>query len=124
MLLLLLATALPQATPMTQVATEIVKIQELRPLPGHLDQVPVFNSNSPELVLSEGILLSTFPSNSKKVPTAHLNFPFIGRFDIFAHHVAKAETPDKVRSLYLGIILHNPDVKPIKVDILPKLLVI
>jgi len=118
MLLLLLATALAQATPMIQVATEIVKIQELRPLPGHLDQVPVFNSNSPELVLSEGILLSTFPPTNKKVPTAHLNFPFIGRFDIFAHHVAKAETPDELRSLYLGIILHNPDIKPVKVDIL------
>lgn len=97
---------------------EIVQQQQVRPLPGNLDSVPVFNSNSPEKVLKEGILLSTFPSEGKKVPTAHLNFPFKGRFDVFAHHVAQAPTPEDLRSLYLGIILHNPGKQPVTVNIL------
>uniref|UniRef100_A0ACD5GTT9 DUF3370 family protein n=1 Tax=Desertifilum tharense IPPAS B-1220 TaxID=1781255 RepID=A0ACD5GTT9_9CYAN len=97
---------------------EIVKPQEVRPLPGQLDSVPVFNSNSPELVLSEGILLSTFPPAGKRSQQAHLNFPFRGRFDIFAHHVARAEPPDNLRTLYLGIVLHNPGSQTVNVDIL------
>ncbi|MGB2925530.1 MAG: DUF3370 family protein, partial [Limnothrix sp.] len=69
---------------------EIVRPQEVRPLPGQLDSVPVFNSNSPEKVLSEGILLSTFPTAGKVNPEAHLDFQFDGRFDLFAHHIAHA----------------------------------
>ncbi|MEA5551622.1 DUF3370 domain-containing protein [Anabaena cylindrica UHCC 0172] len=118
MLPLLFALTIAQATPATPPPAEVVQTQEVRPLPGQLDSVPVFNSNSPELVLKEGILLSTFPVNGKKVPTAHLNFPFRGRFDIFAHHVAKAEPPENLRSLYLGIMLHNPGSKEVKVSIL------
>ena len=111
---------LAQATPMPAPAppAEIVQSQEVRRLPGQLDNVPVFNSNSPELVQTEGILLSTFPPNGKSTPSAHLNFPFQGRFDIFAHHVAKALTPDDLRTLYLGIILYNPGKEPVTVDIL------
>ncbi|WP_413172952.1 DUF3370 domain-containing protein [Anabaena azotica] len=115
---LLLGLTLAQATQSSPPPEEVVQPQEVRALPGRLDTVPVFNSNSPELVLKEGILLSTFPPNGKKVPTAHLNFPFRGRFDIFAHHVAKAEPPENLRSLYLGIILHNPETQPVKVNIL------
>jgi hypothetical protein len=118
MLPLLLALTLAQTLPVTPPVAEVVQPQSVRPLPGQLDQVPVFNSNSPELVLKEGILLSTFPSQGKKVPTAHLNFPFQGRFDIFAHHVAKAEPPENLRSLYLGVILHNPGSQPVTVNIL------
>ena len=111
---------LAQATPMPAPVppAEIVQSQEVRRLPGQLDNVPVFNSNSPELVQTEGILLSTFPPNGKSTPAAHLNFPFQGRFDIFAHHVAKALTPDDLRTLYLGIILYNPGKEPVTVDIL------
>jgi Protein of unknown function (DUF3370) len=114
---LLLFFPIAQLTPATPPPEEVVQPQEVRPLPGKLDTVPTFNSNSPELVLKEGILLSTFPPDGKKVPTAHLNFPFRGRFDIFAHHVAKAEPPENLRSLYLGIILHNPGSQPVKVNI-------
>jgi len=99
-------------------ATEIVQPQEVRPLPGQLNNIPVFNSNSPELILSEGILLSTFPPDNKRTPEAHLNFPFKGRFDIFAHHVAKAPTPEDLRTLYLGILVHNPGNKSVTVNIL------
>ncbi|MFW9259370.1 DUF3370 domain-containing protein [Nostoc sp. CALU 546] len=117
MLPLLLIFPVAQSTPATPPPEEVVQPQEVRPLPGQLDTVPTFNSNSPELVLKEGILLSTFPPDGKKVPTAHLNFPFRGRFDIFAHHVAKAEPAENLRSLYLGIILHNPSSEPVKVNI-------
>lgn len=108
----------PPVTPPPAPLEEIVQQQQVRPLPGNLDEVPVFNSNSPEKVLKEGILLSTFPGEGKKVPTAHLNFPFKGRFDVFAHHVAEAPTPEDLRTLYLGIILHNPGKQPVTVNIL------
>ena len=97
---------------------EIVQIQEVRPLPGQLDNIPVFNSNSPELVLQEGILLSTFPPDGKRFPAAHLNFPFQGRFDIFAHHIARAPSPEDLRTLYQGVIVYNPGNKPVTLDIL------
>ncbi|MFM7364282.1 MAG: DUF3370 domain-containing protein [Cuspidothrix sp.] len=118
MLPLLLAFTLTQAVPVTPPSEEILQTQSVRPLPGTLDAVPVFNSNSPELVLKEGILLSTFPPVGKKVTSAHLDFPFRGRFDIFAHHIAKADPPENLRSLYLGIILHNPGSQPVTVNIL------
>ncbi|NEP48427.1 MAG: DUF3370 domain-containing protein [Moorea sp. SIO3C2] len=118
MLPFLLNFTLAQATPAPTPQVEIVQLQEIRPLPGQLDNVPVFNSNSPELVKTEGILLSTFPPSDKSNPGAHLNFPFQGRFDIFAHHVAKAPTLDDLRTLYLGIILHNPGKEAVTVDII------
>jgi len=109
---------LAQVTPTPPPQVEIIQPQDVRPLPGQLDQVPVFNSNSPELVQTEGILLSTFPGHNKATPSAHLNFPFQGRFDIFAHHVAKAPTPDDLRTLYLGLLVHNPSTESVTVDIL------
>ncbi|GAB1540706.1 DUF3370 domain-containing protein [Scytonema sp. NUACC21] len=95
---------------------EIVQAGEVRALPGKLDTVPVFNSNSPEWIKTEGILLSTFPSKGKKVPAAHLNFPFQGRFDLFAHHYT--HTPKDLQTLYLGVMLHNPNKKPVTVEVL------
>jgi hypothetical protein len=113
-----LAQATPTPTPTPAPQVEILQPQQVRRLPGRLDTVPVFNSNSPEVVQKEGILLSTFPPNGKSTPSAHLNFPFKGRFDIFAHHIAKAQTPEDLRTLYLGIIVYNPGRKSVKVDIL------
>ncbi|MEH1970657.1 DUF3370 domain-containing protein [Nostoc sp.] len=95
---------------------EIVQPGEVRSLPGKLDKIPVFNSNSPEWIKTEGILLSTFPTNGKKVPAAHLNFPFQGRFDLFAHHYS--HTPKDLQTLYLGVIVQNPGKKPVTVDVL------
>jgi hypothetical protein len=97
---------------------EISLAQEVRALPGRLDRIPVFNSNSPEKVLKEGILLSTFPGNDKAHPAAHLNYAFSGRFDVFAHHVAQAKPETDLRSLYIGIILNNPTNKPVTVKVL------
>ena len=112
-----IAFPIAQVTP-SPAPVEFVRPQEVRPLSGNLDNIPVFNSNSPELVLKEGILLSTFPQKDKKSPEAHLNFPFRGRFDVFAHHVAKAPTPEDLRTLYIGVILHNPSKEAVKVDVL------
>ncbi|KYC38237.1 hypothetical protein WA1_38505 [Scytonema hofmannii PCC 7110] len=103
-------------TPLKPAPEEIVQVGEVRSLPGKLDTVSVFNSNSPEWIKTEGILLSTFPTNRKKVSAAHLNFPFQGRFDLFAHHYT--HTPKDLQTLYLGLILHNPSQKPVTVDVL------
>jgi hypothetical protein len=89
----------------------------VRPLPGQLNRVPVFNSNSPELVQTEGILLSTFPPGGKQQPEAHLNFPFNGAFDLFAHHAFRAINPE-LSSLYLGVIVYNPGDTPVKLNVL------
>jgi hypothetical protein len=113
-----LAQAMPMPASASAPQTEIVQPQVIRVIPGKLDDVPVFNSNSPELVQKEGILLSTFAPNGKATPTAHLNFQFQGRFDIFAHHIAKPPTPEDLRTLYLGIILYNPGQESVTVDIL------
>ncbi|MBW4681285.1 MAG: DUF3370 domain-containing protein [Microcoleus vaginatus WJT46-NPBG5] len=95
---------------------EIVQPAEVRPLPGQLDTVPMFNSNSPEWVKTPGILLSTFPGEGKKVASAHLNFPFQGRFDVFVHH--QTHTPKDLQTFYLGVILHNPNSTPVTVNVL------
>ena len=102
---------------------EQVTQQQVRPLLGRLNDVLVFNSNSPELVGEPGILLSTFPSSGMAVPEAHLDFPLRGRFDIFAHHVYKAadydaDVPEQLDSLYLGILMHNPGSEPVTVRVL------
>lgn len=115
---LLLAQAMP-AQPPQEPPQEIVVPQQTRPLTGHLDRVPVFNSNNPEVVKTEGILLSTFPPAGKRTPAAHLNFAFQGRFDLFSHHIARAiETPNDLRSLHLGVIVYNPGDRPVTLDVL------
>ena len=91
--------------------------QEVRPLPGELDAVPVFNSNSPEIIESDGILLSTFPSRGKGAPSAHLNYPLEGRFDIFSHHVARGDDDQDDRTVYHGILVHNPADQAITLSI-------
>lgn len=96
---------------------EAIQAQDVRPLPGRLDDVPVFNSNSPEMVLSEGILLSSFPAEDKAVPAAHLNFQFNGRFDVFMHHLARA-TQKPIRTLYLGLLVSNPNDYFVAIDVL------
>jgi hypothetical protein len=109
--------AIAQTTPTPKPSPQIiVQPQPVRALPGQLDTVPMFNSNSPEWVKTEGILLSTFPPTGKAVPQAHLNFPFQGRFDLFVHH--QTHTPKDLQTFYLGVILHNPGKQPVTVDVL------
>lgn len=94
----------------------VVQSKDVRPLPGQLDNVPMLNSNSPEWVKTEGILLSTLPPQGKASPSAHLNFPFKGRFDVFVHH--QTHTPKDSQTFYLGVLLHNPGQQPVTVDVL------
>ncbi len=117
MLSFLPLVTLAQTTP-APVPQEIVRQQEMRVLPGQLDSILVFNSNSPEVVQQEGVLLSTFPATGKRVPKAHLDQAFSGRFDVFTHHIAKALTPTDLRTLYLGVVVNNPGTKPVTIDIL------
>ncbi|MEO0455039.1 MAG: DUF3370 domain-containing protein [Cyanobacteria bacterium P01_A01_bin.114] len=97
---------------------EIMRPQTVQPLPASLDTVPVFNSNSPELIGTAGILLSTFSPDGKTVPEAHLDYPLADRFDIFAHHVYKAEDPENLTSMYLGILVHNPGGATVDLEVL------
>jgi hypothetical protein len=97
-------------------ASDIIDRSEVRPLPGQLDSVPMFNSNSPEWLKKEGILLSTFPPKDKKYPLAHLNYGFNGRFDIFVHH--QTHTPPDLQTFYLGVIVFNPGKKSITLNVL------
>ncbi len=84
-------------------------------LPGNLDNIPFFNSNSPELVTTEGILLSTFPQSDKIHPDAHLNRTFEGRFDIFTHHI----TPQiSFKRFYQGILIKNATNKEVVLKII------
>ncbi|MBW4647228.1 MAG: DUF3370 domain-containing protein [Kastovskya adunca ATA6-11-RM4] len=110
------STSLAQASPAPTPIQEVVQPQEVRALPGQLDKVPMFNSNSPEWVKTEGILLSTFSPTGKAVAEAHLNFPFTGRFDLFVHH--QTHTPKDLQTFYLGVMLHNPGSKPVTVEVL------
>ncbi len=113
-------TAVPNPGPVavTRSPGQILVNQEVRPLPGSLDAVPVFNSNNPEIIQGEGILLSTFPSQGRRYPQAHLNYPFEGRFDIFTHHITQAKTAAQTRTLFQGMLLHNPGDKTIRIEVL------
>ncbi|WP_293124136.1 DUF3370 domain-containing protein [Microcoleus sp. bin38.metabat.b11b12b14.051] len=105
-----------QSIPTKPTPEEIVQVTEVRSLPGQLDNIPLFNSDSPEWVKKEGILLSTFPPEGKKVPAAHLNFPLQGQFNLFAHHFS--HTPPNLPTLYIGAMLYNPGTEPITVEVL------
>jgi len=90
---------------------------EIRPLPGSLNDVLMFNSNSPEVVQTEGILVSTFPPEGMATPSAHLNLPLEGEFNLFAHHINTAASGDRPRTLFIGAILNNPGKKKVKVRV-------
>ncbi|MBD1912970.1 MULTISPECIES: DUF3370 domain-containing protein [unclassified Leptolyngbya] len=116
----LLPVSIPTPPPLLAQSTPhqyVYEPQEVRPLPGQLDEVPVFNSNSPEVVQQEGILLSTFPPDGMRVPSAHLDYAFEGRFDLFIHHIAKGQTPEDVRTLFLGVLVHNPSDETVTVEV-------
>jgi len=87
------------------------------PLSGSLNETPVINSNSPEVIKSEGILFSSFPPTDKKFPNAHLNKYLEGKFDIFTHHIAVEKELGNPKTIYQGILLYNPtnDIVTLKV---------
>ncbi len=124
---LLIAQATPEIEP--PIAPEpppsqyIIQKQPVRSLPGKLDKIPVFNSNSPEVVRNPGILLSTFSPEGKSNRNLHLNYTFNGRFDIFTHHIARPPVDPVIakRQMNLGVIAYNPGNKPVKLEVLQSL---
>lgn len=122
-----LATALiAQATPPNPappVAQYIIEEHPVRKLPGGLNKVPVFNSNSPEVVQNEGILLSTLSPQGRINGSVHLDYSFSDRFDIFTHHIARPNLtdPQDQRRLYLGVVIHNSGSTAVQLDILQSL---
>lgn len=109
---------LSQVAPAIAAHSEVVIPQDVRALPGELDNSLFLNSNSPEVINTGGILLSTFPKSGKTSPRAHLDFALNGEFYIFAHHVTRRRSRRGKRSLYQGILLHNPTSKPVQVKVL------
>jgi Protein of unknown function (DUF3370) len=101
----------------------ILQKQPVRLLTGKLDKIPVFNSNSPEVVKNPGILLSTFSPEGKSNRNLHLNYTFNGRFDIFTHHIARPPVDPVVakRQMNLGILAYNPGKKAVKIEFLQSL---
>lgn len=84
------------------------KIQ-VRAVKGSLDNVPMFNSNCPEVVTGEGILLSTLSPVGKAVPENHLGYTFHdGPFSIFFHHLNKQPAIQARKVLYLTLLAYNP----------------
>jgi len=98
----ILAQATPAPPPTPAARRTIFSPQPVRPLPGELDGVLMFNSNSPEVVQQEGILLSTFPPQGKRTPQAHLNLPLSGQFTLFAHHIFRTNDPENTPTLFWG----------------------
>ena len=83
---------------------EVIQYHDVRPLPGSLDDVPVFNSNSPEVVQQNGILLSTFPKRRHGLPPMPIwTMPLMDGLTFFAHHIARGFNPDDRRTLFLGV---------------------
>jgi hypothetical protein len=76
-------------------------------LPGRLDSVQMFNSNSPEVVKTDGILLSTFPGQDKHWPDAHLHYLLPGRVDFFLHHINNRIGAGDNQSVNLCLLIQN-----------------
>lgn len=88
--------------------SETVKVPQIvHALPGKLDDIPMFNSNSPEVVNTPGILLSTFPPDGMEHHGAHLNYAFDGRFDVFFHHINNRIKEHDSKTLLLALVLRN-----------------
>lgn len=103
--------------PKTEAPEKYRSSTDIRILPGCLNDEPCFNSNSPEKVLNDGILLSTFPPENMSHPEAHLNYSFNGDFGIFSHHVTSNDDPNDDRLLYLGFVMRNPSNKTVHVKV-------
>jgi hypothetical protein len=104
-------------------ADVVVRPQQVRPLPGGLDGVRLINDNNPELIRQDGILFSSFNPKAGPgglplgVPSAHLDVPLEGRFDLFSHHVyaGRPETADS--TLWLGVVAAPRGPAPVRLTL-------
>lgn len=76
----------------------VIRSQQVRVLPGQLDEVLVVNDNNPELITGEGILVSTF-----RQPPG-LDLALSGRFDLFSHHVFAGKEDESKSTLWLAVL--------------------
>jgi hypothetical protein len=88
------------------------------PLPGKLNDILQINSNNPEILSEEGIILSTFPEENRKFANAHLNYAIEGRFDIFTHHIGLRKDIGDFTLLYQGILMQNASNKEATIKII------
>ena len=111
------AGANPPPAPSGAPTTELRR-QTVAPLPGGLDRVPMINDNNPELIKGPGILFSSFAGMGRGVPSAHLDQPLAGRFDLFSHHVY-AGTPESLDStLWLAVLAAPRGERPVRLTLL------
>ena len=96
----------------TQAPDSLVRQQQLRPLPGQLDELLFVNDNNPELITGEGILLSTFPTNQG------LNVALDGRFDLFSHHVYAGKPEELSSTLWLAVLAQPLGTEPVTIDVI------
>lgn len=92
--------------------------QQVAPLPGGLDGVPLVNDNNPELITAAGILLSTFAGKGRGVPEAHLDAPLDGRFDLFSHHVYAGKPESLASTLWLAVVAQPRGTSPLTLQVL------
>ena len=90
----------------------IQRSQEVRPLPGGLDQVVVVNDNNPELITGDGILLSTFPQSPG------LNQALNDRFDLFSHHVYAGNAEQLDSTMWLAVMAQPVGPSPVTLELL------
>jgi hypothetical protein len=75
------------------------------PLPGGLDDVPVFNSDRPETISSGGLVLDS----------EALGYRFSGRFGVFSHHVGHMPAGNP-GPLHLALIATNHGKQPVTLE--------
>ena len=112
------APAAPSPAAPAPAAAVVLRRQTVEALPGGLDRVPVLNDNNPELITSQGILLSSFAGRGRGVATAHLDRPLQGSFELFSHHVF-AGRPDSLDStLWIGVLAAPRGDRPVTLRLL------
>lgn len=98
-------------------APTVLRRQRVEPLPGGLDGVLMVNDNNPELIRGEGILLSGFDprrgwdGRALGVPSAHLDVPLNGRFELFSHHVYAGRPESLDSTLWLAVLAAPRDLR-------------
>jgi hypothetical protein len=91
--------ARPPASPLASQSPRILAVNTIHPLPGGLNQTQVLNSNSPEMVKEDGVLISTFSGKD-----TDLDHRFVGPFELFLHHIAETAFLDGRDTLWIGLL--------------------
>ncbi|MFN9621312.1 MAG: DUF3370 domain-containing protein [Cyanobacteriota bacterium] len=105
-------------------APDRLRSQAVEALPGGLDGIPVLNDNNPELIVTPGILLSTFRGGGRlgaltlADPSAHLNTPLTGTFDLFSHHVYAGKPETLSSTLWLAVVAAPRGDQPVLLRLL------